>query len=106
MYGSDGTSLCQVSRKSFSRKSNSAFSSTDPVTYSLVDASKQSAFLSSFDKSGFRSFDTFLIAYKPRKGKFAAYTGEITVEETERFISSILNGDVKFSSTQKKPSTN
>uniref|UniRef100_A0A7N1A6J9 J domain-containing protein n=1 Tax=Kalanchoe fedtschenkoi TaxID=63787 RepID=A0A7N1A6J9_KALFE len=95
--------LSAVSQKTLSRKQNSAFGSKDPVTYSLLDASKQSSFLSAFDKSGFRSSDKFLIAYKPRKRKFATYTGEVTVEETERFVGSILNGDVKFSNTLQKP---
>ncbi|CAM8920202.1 unnamed protein product [Rhodiola kirilowii] len=95
--------LFVVSQKSLSRKPNSAFGSKDPVTYSLLDASKQLSFLSSFDKSGFKSSDKILIAYKPRKRKFAAYTGEMNIEETERFISSILNGDVKFSNTLQKP---
>ena len=68
-----------------------------------MDASKNPTFLNTFDKSGFKSQDKFLVAYKPRKGKYAAYIGEVTSEEVERFISSVLNGDVKFTKTRQKP---
>ncbi|KAL6336597.1 hypothetical protein AAG906_025602 [Vitis piasezkii] len=78
--------LSVVSQKSLSRRQNPYSGSKDSISYTLLDATKQPAFLTAFDNSGFKSFDKLLIAYKPRKGKFAAYTSEITVEEVERFI--------------------
>ncbi|KAL7248591.1 hypothetical protein ACSBR2_003346 [Camellia fascicularis] len=65
--------------------------------------SSHSSVLNSFDKSGFKSFDNLLVAYKPQKGKFAAFIGGMTTEEVKRFISSVLNGDVRFTKTRQKP---
>ena len=93
----------QVSQKSLSRRQNPYSGSKDSISYTLLDATKQPAFLTAFDNSGFKSFDKLLIAYKSRKGKFAAYTSEITVEEVERFISSVLNGDIQFTKIKQKP---
>ncbi|KAJ9693989.1 hypothetical protein PVL29_009791 [Vitis rotundifolia] len=95
--------LSVVSQKSLSRRQNLYSGSKDSISYTLLDATKQPAFLTAFDNSGFKSFDKLLIAYKPRKGKFAAYTSEITVEEVERFISSVLNGDIQFTKIKQKP---
>ncbi|KAL6987851.1 hypothetical protein U1Q18_013597 [Sarracenia purpurea var. burkii] len=95
--------LSAVSQKSLSRRQNLAVGSGDSISYALLDASKYAAFLNSFDKSGFKSIDKPLIAYKPRKGKYAAFIGDVTMEEVERFISSVLNGDIKFTKTHKRP---
>ncbi|KAJ0640432.1 putative DnaJ domain, Thioredoxin-like superfamily, Chaperone J-domain superfamily [Helianthus annuus] len=91
------TILSSVSQKSLVRNPR------DSVSYGLLDASNQSSFLYAFDKSGFKSSDRLLIAYKPRKSKFSAFTGDITSEEVEKFIGSVLNGDVQFSKTRQKP---
>ncbi|CAN1277028.1 DnaJ protein ERDJ3A, partial [Linum perenne] len=95
--------LSVVSHKSLSRRPNSATGSRDAVSYALLDAPKQPAFLNAFDKQGFKSSDTTLLAYKPRKGKFAKLDGEMSVEAVETFISSVLNGDVQFTKTRQKP---
>ncbi|KAH6769285.1 DNAJ heat shock N-terminal domain-containing protein [Perilla frutescens var. frutescens] len=91
--------LQSVSQKSFSRRQ----SSRDSVAYALLDASKQQSFLTSLDKSGFKSSDKLLLAYKPKRGTYAASQGEITEEAAESFISSVLNGDVQFSKAKQKP---
>ncbi|KAK3006380.1 hypothetical protein RJ639_016594 [Escallonia herrerae] len=96
--------LASVSQKSLLRRQNAASSSRDSVSYALLDATKQQSFLNSFDKSGFKSSDKLLVAYKPRKGKFAAFADVTTLEEVESFIGSILNGDVQFKKTRQKPS--
>ena len=80
-----------------------ASGSTDSISYILLDATKQPSFLSAIDKTGFKSSDNFLVAYKPRKGKFAAFTGDMAMEEVEKFISSVLNGDAQFTRTRQKP---
>lgn len=95
--------LSTVSQKSLLRRQNSASGSRDSISFTLLDVTKQAAFLNAFDKSGFKTLDKFLLAYKPRKGKFAAFVGEITPEEAERFIGSILSGDIQFSKTRQKP---
>ncbi|PON92189.1 hypothetical protein TorRG33x02_120080, partial [Trema orientale] len=92
-----------VSQKTLLRRPSSAFGSRDSISYSLLDAPKQSAFLTALDKSEFKSLDKLLVAYKPRKGKFATLKGEMTAEEVERFISSVLNGDIRFKKTHQKP---
>ncbi|KAF5929871.1 hypothetical protein HYC85_000118 [Camellia sinensis] len=83
-----------VSQKSLLRRRNLASSSGDAIGFALLDASKHPSFLNSLDKSGFKSLDKLVVAYKPRKGKFAAFVGEISTEEVEWFIGSVLNGDV------------
>ncbi|XP_059668022.1 dnaJ protein ERDJ3A [Cornus florida] len=98
-----GSILSSVSQKSLSRRQNAASVSRDTISYALLDATKQLSFLNSFDKSGFKSIEKLLVAYKPRKGKFAAFVGEITTEEAERFISSVLSGDVQFNKTRQRP---
>ncbi|KAK8563927.1 hypothetical protein V6N13_005855 [Hibiscus sabdariffa] len=95
--------LFKVSQKSLSRRKNVASGSKDSVSYTLLDAGKQASFLSAFDKSGYKSSSKILVAFKPRKGKFAAFKGHMNVEKVERFISSVLIGDVEFSRTRQKP---
>ncbi|XP_058075057.1 dnaJ protein ERDJ3A isoform X1 [Magnolia sinica] len=95
--------LYTVSQKTFSRRQNQHYSSRDSVTYCLLDSVKQPAFLNSFDKSGFKSSDKLLVAYKPRKGKFAVFKDEFAFEEVEQFIGSVLNGDIQFSKVRQKP---
>ncbi|KDP22864.1 hypothetical protein JCGZ_00451 [Jatropha curcas] len=95
--------LSTVSQKSFTRQRNAASGSRDSISYALLDANRQPAFLNAFEKSGFKSSDKLLLAYKPRKGKFAALAGDISVEQVERFISSVLNGDVQFTKLRQKP---
>ncbi|KAJ7961207.1 dnaJ protein ERDJ3A [Quillaja saponaria] len=95
--------LSLVSQKSLSRRLNSVSSSRDSVSYTLLDATKQPSFLYAFDKAGFKSSDKLLVAYKPRKGKFATFVGGMTTEEVESFISSVLNGDIPFRETRQKP---
>ncbi|XWS59980.1 hypothetical protein CRYUN_Cryun08bG0168700 [Craigia yunnanensis] len=92
--------LSKVSQKSLSRRQTVASGSRDSISYILLDATKQPSFLSAFDKSGFKSSDNFLVAYKARKVKFAAFTGDMAMEEVEKFISSVLNGDTIY---QDKP---
>lgn len=92
----------QVSQKSLSRRQNSAFG-RDSISYTLLDATEHPAFLNAFEKGGFKSVDKLLLAYKPRKKKFAAFVGEMRTEEVERFISSVVNGDIQFEETRQKP---
>ncbi|PWZ04798.1 DnaJ protein ERDJ3A [Zea mays] len=54
--------LSEISKKTLIRGQN--YNSRNVVSYALLDKDKQSAFLSSFDKSGYRSSDKLLIAYK------------------------------------------
>ncbi|KAM7263164.1 hypothetical protein ACFE04_000847 [Oxalis oulophora] len=97
------TILTSVSQMTLSRRSSSAspFGSKDSISYALLDVNKQAAFLNALDKP--KAGDSFLIAYKPRREKYATYTGEITTEEVEKFVGSVLNGDVQFSKTRQKP---
>ncbi|XP_039007759.1 dnaJ protein ERDJ3A-like isoform X2 [Hibiscus syriacus] len=95
--------LSKVSQKSLSRRKYVASGSRDSVSYALLDATKQQSFLGALDKSGFKSMDNLLVAYKPRKGKFATFTGDMSIEEVENFVSAVLNGDVQFTKTRQKP---
>ncbi|KAK1321976.1 hypothetical protein QJS10_CPA03g01186 [Acorus calamus] len=97
------TYLSNVSRKTLTRRQNQVVGSGDSVSYALLDATKHSSFLSSFDKSGYKSSDRLLVAYKPQRRKFAVFTDEMTLEGIEGFISSVLNGDVQFSKVRQKP---
>ncbi|KAL0450994.1 UNVERIFIED_CONTAM: DnaJ protein ERDJ3A [Sesamum latifolium] len=95
--------LQSVSQKSFSRRQTLTSGSRDAVSYALLDASKQQSFLNAFDKSGFKSSDKLLVAYKPKRGTYATSQGEITEEAAERFISEVLNGDIQFTKARQKP---
>ncbi|GAV73578.1 DnaJ domain-containing protein [Cephalotus follicularis] len=95
--------MSTVSKKSLSRQQNSVSGSKNSLSYVLLDANRQSSFLHAFEKSGFKSSDTFLVAYKPRKRRFAAFTGEMTAEEVERFISSVFSGDIQFTNSGQQP---
>ncbi|CAN8260003.1 unnamed protein product [Cochlearia groenlandica] len=95
--------LSKVSQITLSRRQASATVSQDAVSYSLLDAAKQSSFLSSLDKSEFKTSDKVLIAYKPKRGKFATFKGDMTMEEVEKFIAAVLNGDIQFTNTRQKP---
>ncbi|CAE5966600.1 unnamed protein product [Arabidopsis arenosa] len=95
--------MSKVSQKSLSRRQASTTGSQDTVSYSLLDAIKQSAFLSSLDKSEFKTSDKLLIAYKPRRGKFATFKGDMNMEEVEKFVAAVLNGDIQFTKTRQKP---
>jgi hypothetical protein len=91
----------QVSQKTLIR--GQRYNSGNTIAYALLDGNRQSAFLSSFDKSGYQLSENLLLAYKPRRGKFAVHAGELTMEEAEIFVASVLNGDVHLSATRKKP---
>ncbi|KAJ4845472.1 hypothetical protein Tsubulata_033914 [Turnera subulata] len=95
--------LSMVSQKSLSRRKSASSSYGDAISYCLLDVTKQPEFLNAFDKSGFKQSDKFLLAYKPRKGKFAAFKGELTTEAAETFISSVLSGDMNFTKVRQKP---
>ncbi|KAF6170391.1 hypothetical protein GIB67_014321 [Kingdonia uniflora] len=95
--------LSTVSKMSLTRRRNQVSSSADSVSFTLLDANKQRTFLNSFDKSGFKSKDTLLVAYKPKKRKYVAFTNEVTMEEVQRFISSILSGDIQFQKIRQNP---
>ncbi|XP_031128517.1 dnaJ protein ERDJ3A isoform X1 [Ipomoea triloba] len=96
--------LLSVSQKSLVRRQNSPNGPRDSISYALLDAAKQESFLKAFDKSGFKSTDCLLLAYKPRKGKFAVLKDEVTEEDAEKFIGAILSGDIHFSKTKQNPS--
>ena len=95
--------LSQVSQKSLSRRPNQGASSRDSISYALLDAAKQESFLKAFTKTDYKSSDKLLIAYKPRRGKYTVFKGDMTMEEVENFISSVLSGDIPFRETQNKP---
>ncbi|XP_047981352.1 dnaJ protein ERDJ3A isoform X2 [Salvia hispanica] len=95
--------LQSVSQKSFSRRQRPTSGPRDSVSYALLNASKQQSFLNALDKSGFKSSDKLLLAYKPKRGTYAASHGEITEEAVESFVSSVLNGDIQFSKARQKP---
>lgn len=92
-----------MSQKSFSRKQTGVSDPRTSVSYSLLDATKHQSFLNAFEKSGFKSSQKFLVAYKPKRGTFATFQGDITEEAVENFIISILNADVQFTKTKQKP---
>lgn len=95
--------LMAVSQKTLTRGGKQFDEVKDPVSYSMLDAAKQKVFLLAFDKAGFKGMDAFLVAYKPRKGRSAFYKGPLTIEDAERFISGVLNGDVQFTKVLQKP---
>ncbi|KAL7199621.1 hypothetical protein ACSBR2_021831 [Camellia fascicularis] len=59
------TILSSVSQKSLLRRRSLASSSGDAIGFALLDASKHQSFLNSLNKSGFKSLDKLVVAYKP-----------------------------------------
>ncbi|KAL7227525.1 hypothetical protein ACSBR1_022390 [Camellia fascicularis] len=59
------TILSSVSQKSLLRRRSLASSSGDAISFALLDASKHQSFLNSLNKSGFKSLDKLVVAYKP-----------------------------------------
>ncbi|GAB2299708.1 hypothetical protein Dimus_033764 [Dionaea muscipula] len=100
--------LLMVSQKTMSRRQSLSSESKDPASHAMLDAVKQQAFLDAFgDDSGFSSADELLLAYKPRKGKYAAVEGSsVTLEEAEIFVGSVLSGDIQFKKVRRKPKLN
>ncbi|XP_047154515.1 dnaJ protein ERDJ3A [Vigna umbellata] len=95
--------LSLVSKKSLSRRPNGGSSSSrDSISYALLDAAKHQSFLKAFDKTGYKSSDKLLIAYKPRRGKYSVFRDEMTIEEVENFVASVLSGDIPFRETSGK----
>lgn len=89
----------QISHKSLIRKVHGS----QPVSYSLVDGAKRTTFLKAFTKGDLSSSDTLLVAYKPRKGRSALYSGPLTLEGVEEFVSKALGGDLTFEPVHQKP---
>lgn len=85
--------LKAVSQKTLIRKGQRLEAAKNPVTYCVLDAIKQSAFLYAFDKAAFKSKDGVLIAYKPKKGTYISFDGPLNLENTERFVVEVLGGD-------------
>ncbi|KAL9263694.1 DnaJ protein ERDJ3A-like protein [Drosera capensis] len=95
--------LLTVSKKTMSRSRFPTSESKNPVSYAMFDAVKQQEFLDALGESGLKSVDELLLAYKPRKGKYAVLKDWDTMEEAESFISSVLSGDVQLKKTRRKP---
>lgn len=95
--------LLTVSKRTMSRSRFPTSESMDPVYYAMFDAVKQQAFLDALGESGLKSVDKLLLAYKPRKGKYAVLKDWDTMEEAESFISSVLSGDVQLRKTRRMP---
>ncbi|GBG63671.1 hypothetical protein CBR_g38983 [Chara braunii] len=93
----------KVSQKSFVRASRYA-TQKSPISYALLDTSTQPSFLSSFPgvKMPHSSGNGLLLAYKPRRGNFAACQGPLTLEKVEGFINDVLGGDAKLTKIQQE----
>lgn len=89
----------QISHKSLVRKIHGS----QPVSYSLVDRAKRKIFLKAFTRDDLSGSDTLLVAYKPRKGRSALYSGPLTLEGAEEFVSKALGGDLTFEPVYQKP---
>ncbi|RVW31961.1 DnaJ protein ERDJ3A [Vitis vinifera] len=61
--------LSVVSQKSLSRRQNPYSGSKDSISYTLLDATKQPAFLTAFDNSGFKSFDKLIDSLQISEGE-------------------------------------
>ncbi|KAJ8650593.1 hypothetical protein MRB53_003616 [Persea americana] len=77
--------------------------SGDAISFSLLDASKHTAFLYTFSSAGFQNSAMLIVAYKPREETFAILIYELTFEDVEEFISSVLVGDIQFKKVLQKP---
>lgn len=95
--------LKEISQKTLIRKGHAMSFTKSPVSYGVVDATKQSAFLKSFDKSVSESENTVLIAYKPKKGTYTFYDGPLNLESAEKFVIEVLGGELQFKRVMQDP---
>eukprot|EP00250_Pteridium_aquilinum_P003574 c13878_g1_i1 orf=32-1855(+) len=95
--------LKEISQKSLIRKRQTVSSTKRPVSYSVVDGTKQLAFLNSFEKSVSESENIVLIAYKPKKGTYTFYNGPLNLESAEKFVVEVLSGDLQLRSVTQDP---
>ncbi|KAH7439127.1 hypothetical protein KP509_04G046300 [Ceratopteris richardii] len=95
--------LKEISQKSLIRRGGSANLSKKPISYSLLDARKQAAFLSSFERSVSESENTVLIAYKPKRGTYTIYNGPLSLESAESFVVGVLGGDLSLKRVLQDP---
>ncbi|XXG43881.1 hypothetical protein AAC387_Pa01g3820 [Persea americana] len=77
--------------------------SGDAISFSLLDASKHTAFVYAFSSAGFHYSAMLIVAYKPREETFAIWIYELTFRDVEEFISSVLVGDIQFKKVLQKP---
>ncbi|KAJ7546046.1 hypothetical protein O6H91_08G021900 [Diphasiastrum complanatum] len=95
--------LEKVSQKNFVRAGSLSTNAKKPsISYALLDASKQKAFLEALRESNFRN-DIVFVAYKPRKGKFAILQNPATHDAVETFVTEALSGDLSFKKVKKEP---
>ncbi|MCO5547232.1 hypothetical protein L7F22_000677 [Adiantum nelumboides] len=95
--------LKEISQKSLIRKGQRVGFSKRPISYGVVDGTKQLAFLNSFEKSLSESENPFLIAYKPKKGTYTFYNGPLNLENAEKFLIDILGGDSRLRGVLRDP---
>lgn len=73
------------------------------LSYSLVDASKNSSFLQAFGNPTFSKSDAVIIAFKPKRKRFAVFKESTSMEGVESFVTGALGGDVQFTACKKDP---
>ncbi|KAL3692155.1 hypothetical protein R1sor_005806 [Riccia sorocarpa] len=95
--------LTELSHKTLIRRGFSYESKVPAVSYSILDASKQSKFLRPFKGGAVSGSGIALIAYKPRKGKYTVRTGTLTLDEVEAFVGGVLGGDVTLQALSGDP---
>ncbi|KAI5071104.1 hypothetical protein GOP47_0013355 [Adiantum capillus-veneris] len=95
--------LQEISQKTLIRKGQRAGSSKKPISYGVIDGTKQSAFLNSFEKSLSERENSLLIAYKPKKDTYAFYDGPLNLETAEKFVIEILGGDLQLQRVVQDP---
>ena len=93
----------QISHKTLIRRGQSSGVLKNPISFCIVDGTRQSTFLSSFHHSVSKENGFSLIAYKPKKGTFVSYDGVLTLENVENFVVEILNGNLHFNKVLRDP---
>lgn len=88
--------LKEISHKTLIRRGQRVNAMKKSVSYCVLDATKQLAFLNAFDKSVSKNKDSVLIAYKPKKGTYVSYDGPINLENVENFVVEVLGGDLQL----------
>ena len=93
----------QISHKTLIRRGQNSGASKKPISFCIVDGTRQSTFLNSFHPSLSKENGAILIAYKPKKGTFVSYDGVLTLENVENFVLEVLNGDLHFNKVSRDP---
>lgn len=82
-------------------------SGASAIGFALLDEKAQPDFLPAFPdaraSTGAKKPEMIVIAYKPKRGRYASYVGRADAVAVETFVLNVLSGDETFHRTKHEP---